>query len=112
MTEQQVKNKMNIKGNKLIVEYLNRDIKELKGTLDYIDLNSGEYILRDFSRNFWLKTIQYHTSWDWLMPVVAHIIENTKNNTYSMSLRMCIPDIDMTYSHVIEFIEWYNANEK
>lgn len=50
----------------------------------------------------------YHTSWDWLMPVVEKILdisfqdEGDAEDFYS--IRDCIPDINHTYKAVVEFI--------
>ena len=55
------------------------------------------------------ENLQYHTSWDWLMPVVEKILdisfqdEGDAENFYS--IRDCIPDINHTYKAVVEFIK-------
>lgn len=76
---------------------------------------------------------KYHTSWDWLMPVVEKIesIKNEHGFTYSvrMSGKFCTVEsvnysmIDMqlkgagntklqaTYQAVVQFIEWYNKQK-
>ena len=59
---------------------------------------------------------QYHTSWDWLMPVVAKITRDEEliDNEYRESILDVVGygHIDDTYSLVIEFIEWYNENSQ
>ena len=64
---------------------------------------------------------KYHTSWDWLMPVVAKIAQASFNHVelgeriihvesgflYGGSM-----SIHRIYKRVVEFIEWYNENKK
>ena len=58
--------------------------------------------------------LQYHTSWDWLMPVVAKILDNafydigltSMEDFYS--IKENIPYMDETYKSVVEFIKTYN----
>lgn len=61
------------------------------------------------------NTLQYHESWNWLMPVVEKILdisfqdENDAEDFYS--IRDCIPDINHTYKAIVEFINKYNKNK-
>jgi len=80
------------------------------------------------------ETMKYHTSWDWLMPVVEKIEEderynvdilqygtiissNTKEQGY-LEIVNNVADIsfdrkiDHTYQAVVEFIKWYNQNKE
>ena len=56
--------------------------------------------------------LQFHTSWEWLMPVVKKISEC---NDYPRHLD--IDQLNIFHSHgrvynaVIQFIEWYNENK-
>ena len=83
--------------NKLIAEFM-----------EYPDLGTEG----DFSY------LKYHTSWDWLMPVVKKILDitfsddekETSDSEYFYQIRDCIPDIDHTYKAIIEFITEYNKN--
>jgi len=56
------------------------------------------------------EQLQYDTSWDWLMPVVAKITNTTPMNQswYDIKYRLLDADIDAVYKRVVEFIKWYN----
>lgn len=56
------------------------------------------------------KTLQYHNSWDWLMPVVekcfngtAVQVEDNKDNFFD--IKNSLPNMEATYKAVVEFIE-------
>ncbi len=59
-----------------------------------------------------IESMEYHTSWDWLMPVVRKILTNehyidlTQRENIMGSLPYGIEDD--TYDAVVEFIKWYN----
>jgi hypothetical protein len=64
--------------------------------------------------------LKYHSSWDWLMPVVRKIVEYSVNESEDAfmsdvytSILDTIPlaSIEDGYKVVIEFIEWYNEQE-
>ena len=84
------------------------------------------------------KDLQYHTSWDWLMPVVEEIEEiamEEVEGVYKVH-RFCVnfnftqaeitdmstgvivgygdagKKLDSTYLAVVEFIKWHNKNQK
>ena len=60
--------------------------------------------------------LEYHTSWDWLMPVVSKILTN--ENYIDLTQRENIMDslpygmIEDTYDAVVKFIKWYNNQSK
>jgi len=57
--------------------------------------------------------LQYHTSWDWLMPVLSKILDLSFQDDGDAedfySIRDCMPDINHTYKAVVEFIEEHNV---
>lgn len=59
--------------------------------------------------------VQYHTSWDWLMPVVQKILnrEQTFPDSYTLwvSDSLQSANISTVYNAVIQFIQWYNENQ-
>jgi hypothetical protein len=74
-----------------------------------------------------VNQLQFHTSWEWLMPVVEKIeslgfeffiVENrskVKHNTDHSIDVLCYLEggskIDITHQTVVEFIKWYNENK-
>ena len=57
--------------------------------------------------------LQYHTSWNWLMPVVSKCFK-TGDDTHEWdnimdTLFTC--DRDIVYAQVVEFINQYNKNK-
>ena len=92
-----------MKYNKLIAEFMSME--------DYQEM--GEYV-----------TPNYHSSWDWLMPVVEKIesLRDANGNAYRFTIDMCNAQIeetnieilggrfklDTTYYAVVQFINQYN----
>jgi len=79
--------------NKLIAEFM--DIR-----------NTGLSIYKE-------SEYEYHTSWDWLMPVANEIIksrdeQNTDWDLTNLKYALGTTNIDYVYKAVIEFINEYN----
>lgn len=66
--------------------------------------------------------LQYHSSWEWLMPVLNKIYTASKDSTESYHKfyglfggTSCSAffnnDIDEVYKKCVKFIEWYNKNK-
>lgn len=110
-----------IKNNKKIADYMGGQTYKTAPTL-----------VRG-SRNIWLpvhgvcrwdtvelgkgKTLRYHNSWDWLIPVIDKIKSDDiypKYVDYSSSMLdeggvyINTKFINVTYDNVIDFINWYN----
>jgi hypothetical protein len=91
--------------NKLIAEFMGHTFADFDlGGLHYlIDGNYVEYI-----------SLQYHTSWDWLMPVVREVIiryqvdEGIEIDYDELQRRVMDNDIERAYEEVVEFIKQYN----
>ena len=69
----------------------------------------------DNVKEFTPEEMLFHSSWNWLMPVVEKIgkIEfiNTKPLAYLMVVNTAITaPIETLYERVVEFIKWYNVN--
>lgn len=83
-----------MKENKLIAEFMG--IKNTNG-LVFQDANTKEF-----------HPINYHTSWDWLMPVIAKIVEDygsgwSFEEGYNLEVR---------YKSVVNFIKECNNERK
>jgi hypothetical protein len=99
-----------MKDNKLIAEFMgakpivlgNSTEYEMYGVVECI--NDGV----DEKHFFIADEMDYHTSWDWLMPVVEKIMtmsfEEDADVEDFYSIRDCIPNIGQTYRAVVEFI--------
>jgi len=58
------------------------------------------------------KYCKYHSSWDWLMPVVEKIIYNyDESKSLDIMRELSYAKIESVYQSVIEFIKWYNQNK-
>jgi hypothetical protein len=84
-----------ISDNKMIAEFMG---------VDYVDIDT--YLENN-------KELQYHTSWDWLMPVVQKCRLDGQNlvgidnwSEIGSALEEC--NIDNTYQAVVEFIKEHN----
>jgi len=56
--------------------------------------------------------LRYHTSWDWLLPVLGKILDLSFQDDGDAedfyNIRDCVPDINHTYKAIVEFIKQYN----
>ena len=108
--------------NKLIAEFMGWDIKSPTSMprnlhLSNLELDNGE-----------VWAYKFHTSWDWLMPVVEKIecTHDDKGDCFNvmmeafectisgLGLTLCLnghTKMDATYKAIVEFIKQYN-NEK
>jgi len=73
---------------------------------------NNQYYTPTYNSGEWLteSELQYHTSWDWLMPVVekcfngtAVQVEDNKDNFFD--IKNSLPNMEATYKAVVEFIE-------
>ena len=98
--------------NRLIAEFMG--IRSDDGKTSH---ESSEYYYEDCE-------LEYHTSWDWLMPVVEKIesiggqqvfINGSSCNIYGErheTIKAYGNKLESTYASVVEFIKWYNENKK
>jgi hypothetical protein len=114
-------------GNKLIAEFMGWDGIRFLIPPDYTlqDIEGVESMFYDFSEN----EMEYHSSWDWLMPVVekieSKIFDNDEFYNFNILGGCCVivisshgnelitsedgqSKIECTYLAVVEFIKWYN----
>tara|TARA_A100001515_G_scaffold142969_1_gene142952 strand:- start:780 stop:1130 length:351 start_codon:yes stop_codon:yes gene_type:complete len=82
-----------MKNNKLIAEFMG---------VDYVDIDT--YLENN-------KELQYHTSWDWLMPVVKKCFDTqqpSEGQHYFINESLLTMDIEVVYDRVVEFIKEHN----
>jgi hypothetical protein len=102
-----------MKNNKLIAEFMGLSIKE--GVCYYTDADDMFPMGIEVEEPY----LPYHTSWDWLMPVInkclvgeAEMNEEISNTTIKNIYEgICNQDISQAYKSVITFIKTYN-NER
>ena len=61
------------------------------------------------------KDVKYHTSWDWLMPVVVRLFDDEYNEfdgaddlSFRLNDTLLETNLDSLYRIVVEFINEYN----
>ena len=105
-------------GNKLIAEFMGyRFYKHLPIKRDGWQLESNKDTALYLAHND--SDLKYHSSWDWLMPVIRKI-KDTELSVYTEKGSYLVEridegitsvDIDNVFMRVIEFIKWYNENK-
>jgi hypothetical protein len=75
-------------------------------------MNQNKLIAEFMGLRKWCERsdLKYHTSWDWLMPVVqkcfygtAVQVDDNKDNFFTIN--NSLPDMDETYKAVVDYIE-------
>ncbi len=93
----------NLENNKLIAEFMGYNAYEYRGHTMFIFDEDNHRTELD---------LHYHTSWDWLMPVVqkCYKIENEEGFD---NLVDAVSTLDMynTYEAVVEFVKQQNKNK-
>ena len=110
-----------LEGNKLIAEFMEWRMLNGSCMTPYEDagmLNGGETSICRF------EFLKFHSSWDWLMPVVEKIqikfdevIIRYKTCVIYMGSKRAIEKVEdstikATWLAVVEFIKWYNNESK
>jgi len=91
-----------MKNNKLIAEFMGIRYAENRNSH-----KSSDYYYEDIE-------LEYHTSWDWLMPVAEKCLttnEPTDGQHYFINDALLTCNIDVVYDRVVEFIKEYNFGE-
>jgi hypothetical protein len=97
--------------NKLIAEFMGMTAHHQdKGCMIFMTPQGHNDIV-------YVNDLEYHTSWDWLMPVVEKIddmfgeddsVDNGINRVHNAVLTF---DINQVYGHVVDFINEYNKKK-
>ena len=105
------RNKSKMEENQIIAEFMGwEEIYKDAGQLDYKFAKPHEIIYR---RN--IDELKYHTDWNWLMPVVRKITQETKEfkkghidsclHTPLASALIRFTDLELVYDTVVKFIK-------
>ena len=103
-----------MKDNKLITEFMgvNAEIISTGNVHSWSD--SPFFYTTEDSKEKVMENIawyaKYHTSWDWLIPVVAKCTElnDDEFDNQSIAWALLSDSIIDAYDHVVEFIKTYN----
>ena len=128
--DEQQKAEFILEGNKLIAEFMYPDNQYSTYYIEehtFIECIYGNY---DYHDTFTIDEMKYHSSWDWLMPIVEKIeevnvvasfqIEQPTIYIWASSENSTFEDIEIeifnktkieaVHQAVVEFIKWYNTN--
>ena len=97
-----------MKDNKLIAEFmgLENPFNEINDATLYKYKGVDEK--GEFQFNIELHEMKYHTSWDWLMPVVEECLatdERTEFQHHFINDALLTCDIEVVHDRVVEFIK-------
>ena len=94
---------MREKENKLIAEFMG---------MTYGDPNDNSVMIQMTTQGnevVPIESMQYHSSWDWLMPVIDKCYQEHMSKHIADAVMTC--NIDEAYKVVVEFIKQYNKSE-
>lgn len=110
-------------GNRLIAEFMGGEL----GLLAYKKAAENVAKFKEVThglRNHPLRELKYHSSWDWLMPVVEKInkwFDEESDNYFDKILEDDFPDlcdlkitekIERVWMAVVQFIKWKSETDK
>ena len=105
-----------VEGNKLIAEFMGLISNKWDGGKTYaigkIKIIDGNKYAEDWT------TPKYHSSWDWLMPVVEKInkshFDNMRGVELIMTIHKYVSNVNIldTHKYVVKFIKWYNQQKQ
>lgn len=101
-----------VEGNKIICRFMSESKEPYNGTGDFITYNG----IDSEADYFDYTEMKYHTSWDWLMPVVKKILATDTGtlDVYSLYVEDSLRTADITkvWEACLDFLTWYNQNQK
>jgi len=108
-------NSVTLETNKLIAEFMGMEHC-------YRPYGNGFMEVKECGSVIELDDLEYHTSWDWLMPVVEKVNKVSgydDYNTHRLHIQRVFADCVFenavskkeVHKAVVEFIKWYNENK-
>ena len=88
--------------NKLIAEFMGYESYEYRGYTMFVFEEDNHRTDVD---------LHYHTSWDWLMPVVEEIYQLQFEDVVEIETGLKMRSLSATYNAVVEFIKQQNKNK-
>ena len=88
--------------NKLIAEFMGYESYEYRGYTMFVFEEDNHRTDVD---------LHYHTSWDWLMPVVEEIDHLQFEDVVEIETGLKMRSLSATYNAVVEFIKQQNKNK-
>jgi hypothetical protein len=99
----------NTEGNKLIADFMGHGFEELTDN----EVPHRYYMIKGVGYKDAL--LKYHTSWDWLMPVVEKIkdVQISEGWSNKQPVINALSDVNITilWKAVVQFIQWYNKKQ-
>ena len=87
-----------MKDNKLIAEFMGG--QKVLSDKDIYNMPTHDNLC------YQLKELQYHQSWDWLMPVIEKCFDNSEDgDMQDIMHHLMVVDFDNTYDAVVEFLK-------
>ena len=78
--------------------------------------NGAGYLHPYVGQNMDVEEAEYHTSWEWIMPVIKKIrqidFDDADRLKHNITLYLLECDIKYTHKAVVAFIKCYNDNKK
>ncbi len=91
-----------LNSNKLIAEFMGYESYEYRGYRMFVFEEKLKYTPEE---------MEYHTSWDWLMPVVEEIDHLQFEDVVEIETGLKMRSLSATYNAVVEFIKQQNKNK-
>jgi hypothetical protein len=105
---------MKTENNILIADFIGLELEENHdGTIEVYAIETTRDIANSQVDFYEAHELLYHFSWDWLIPVIAHIKNlnlEEPSETYRIDFYLTGCNIEYTYEAVVEFIKWYKEN--
>lgn len=101
-----------LEGNKLIAEFMGFEKNGNIYTNKPRSYPSSLFLYKGLNNKVMEDDLRFHSSWDWLMPVVRKIWREY-HAFYEENLMCLIPKIDCWYRVIVEFVKsYYKYKEK